>query len=93
MWFIIKDDSYEKRILNEQSGNDESAILMHSNKNAGLMDYYSSSNPYLNYEHAVVHHHNGDTSPQLIPNLVVQGDGSSYIRLAMDASKARLTRK
>ena len=79
---IIK-DQYEK-ILNNRSGHDDTTIP----KNAAHVDYYSA--PYINYEHVG---HNRESSPQLIPNLVVQGDGSSFFRFAMDGNKTRLERK
>ena len=66
-------------------------------KKAGLVEYYDPGGPFINYDH---HQHNytqgGDnreSPPQLIPNLVVQGDGSSFIRLTSDASKGKLERK
>ncbi|KAK7246443.1 hypothetical protein RIF29_41311 [Crotalaria pallida] len=80
-------DPYEN-IINNQVGHDDSSILP---KNASPLNYYGA--PYINYDH--VGHNREITSPaQLIPNMVAhQGDGSSFIRLAMDANKARLERK
>ncbi|XP_061341603.1 NAC domain-containing protein 73-like [Gastrolobium bilobum] len=79
---IIK-DPYE-RILNDRSSHNESTIP----NNTALVDYYSTA-PYINYDHVHVHvDTNSESSPQLISNLIVQGDGS-YIRVAMDANKAR----
>lgn len=54
-------------------------------KTAALVDYYHPS--FISYDQVS---HNRESPPQLIPNLVVQGDGSSFIRLAADASKATL---
>ena len=80
---IIK-DPYEERLSHRSVNNDITLP-----KNAALnVDYYNP--PFINYDHMV---HNGESSPQLIPNMVVQGDSSSFIRLAMDANKARLDRK
>ncbi|KAI4296814.1 hypothetical protein L6164_036737 [Bauhinia variegata] len=83
---IIKDNPYEK--ISNNIGNEHDESAMPRNNAAALMDYYTS--PYLSYDHMG---HNGEIPPQLIPNWVAQGDGSSFIRLAMDASKGRLERK
>ncbi|XP_020214029.1 NAC domain-containing protein 73 [Cajanus cajan] len=88
---ITKQDPYdEERLTNPSVVHDQDNIIIPKN-NAALMDYYN--NPFLNYEHVGGRNNNMETSPQLIPNLVVQGDTSSFIRLAMDATKARLDRK
>ncbi|KAK9267224.1 hypothetical protein L1049_009645 [Liquidambar formosana] len=52
--------------------------------NAALVEYYNPS--FMSYDEGS---HNRESSPQLIPNLVVQGDGSSLIRLATNASKGK----
>ncbi|TKY59211.1 NAC domain-containing protein 73 [Spatholobus suberectus] len=84
---ITKQDPYdEERLTNRSVVHDDNIIP----KNANLMDYYNPS--FINYDH-VGGRSNRESSPQLIPNLVVQGDSSSFIRLAMDATKARLDRK
>uniref|UniRef100_A0A803QH63 NAC domain-containing protein n=1 Tax=Cannabis sativa TaxID=3483 RepID=A0A803QH63_CANSA len=50
----------------------------------------NNNNPFLNYNDQGSH--NRESPPQLIPNLVVQGDGSSFIhRLTTDASKGKLS--
>lgn len=54
-------------------------------KTSALVEYYHPS--FISYDPAS---HNRESSPQLIPNLVVQDDGSSFIRLAADPSKANL---
>ncbi|RDX65100.1 NAC domain-containing protein 73 [Mucuna pruriens] len=79
---IIIKDPYEK-MLNDESGHNNNTILP---KTASLVDSYNV--PYINYDHV---NHNRESSPQLIniPSSVVQVDGSNFIRLAMDAKKAR----
>ncbi|BAT73683.1 hypothetical protein LR48_Vigan01g054900 [Vigna angularis] len=85
---IIKQDLYDEERLTNQSVVDDDNIVPRS---ATLMDYYNNPS-FINYEH-VGGRNNRETSPQLIPNLVMQGDSSSFIRLAMDATKARLNTK
>ncbi|XWS19645.1 hypothetical protein CRYUN_Cryun31cG0033500 [Craigia yunnanensis] len=60
-----------------------------STSSGALVEYYNP--PFISYDHGS--HHNRESPPQLIPNLVVQGDGSSFIRLASDTSKGGLERK
>lgn len=66
-------------------------------KKAGLVEYYDPGGPFINYDHHQHNHNQGgdnrESPPQLIPNLVAQGDGSSFIRLTSDASKGKLERK
>lgn len=81
-------DPYEERVMTTHD-RDDNMILP---KNAGPpMEYYNPTN-FINYDHHVnvgVHHNMESSSPQvLIPNLVMQGDSSTFIRLAMDANKA-----
>lgn len=76
-------DPFDKHLKNPSS-HDNSPLP----KNAALVEYYSP--PFINYDQGG---HNREISPQLIPNLVVQGDGSSFIRLAADASKGKFERK
>ncbi|EXC30560.1 NAC domain-containing protein 8 [Morus notabilis] len=66
------------------------------------VEYNYNPNSFIDYhDHHHHHHHheegshnNGESPPQLIPNLVVQGDGSSFIhRLTAEASKGKLERK
>ncbi|KAJ1394025.1 NAC domain [Sesbania bispinosa] len=83
----IRDHPYENILLNHGSGHHNNSTLIP--KNAAPVDCYSTAAPYINYEHVG---HNRESSPQLIPNLVVQGDGP-FIRLEMDANRARLERK
>lgn len=79
-------DSFDKQLMKNQSTHDHNNIAMP--KNAALVEYYNPS--FINYDQGG---HNREISPQLIPNLVVQGDGSSFIRLASDASKGKFERK
>ncbi|KAL1365198.1 hypothetical protein HN51_013279 [Arachis hypogaea] len=83
-------DPYDERLLMTSQINSVNDISMHAlpKNNAGFVDYYNPGFMNMNYEQM-----NETTSPQLIPNMVVQGDSSSFIRLAMDANKPRLDRK
>jgi len=83
---IMKQDLYDEERLTNQSVHDDNIIP----RSATLMDYYNPS--FINYDR-VGGRNNRESSPQLIPNLVMQADGSSFIRLAMDATKARLDTK
>ncbi|KAL5841565.1 hypothetical protein ACOSQ3_012168 [Xanthoceras sorbifolium] len=60
-------------------------------KSPNLIEYYNA--PFINsYDHGS--HNNGESPPQLIPNLVVhQGDGSSFIRIAPDTINDKFERK
>nr|UBT01619.1 NAC transcription factor 15 [Litchi chinensis] len=60
-------------------------------KSPNLIEYYNA--PFIHsYEHGS--HNNGESPPQLIPNLVnVQGDGSSFIRIDPNTSKDKFERK
>ena len=86
-------DSYDKGLMNNnQTMLDNSPIPNPIPnpipKNNALLDYYNPT--FINYDQGV---HNRESSPQLIPNLVVQGDGSSFVRLAADTSKGKFERK
>ncbi|KAI3456221.1 hypothetical protein Pfo_012884 [Paulownia fortunei] len=52
-------------------------------KNASFVEYYNP--PFLSYSQNI----NRDSPPPLIPNLVVHGDGSSFIHLPSSASKGK----
>ncbi|XP_057948937.1 NAC domain-containing protein 73-like [Malania oleifera] len=52
---------------------------------AAIVEYYN--HPFMSYDDGS---HNRESPPQLIPNLVVQGDGSSFIRIASNASKGKV---
>ncbi|KAF5729118.1 NAC transcription factor [Tripterygium wilfordii] len=61
---------------------------LHNNpatKSALLVDYYNPS--FIGYDHGS---HGRESPTQLIPNMVVQGEGSSFIRLTSDTSKGKL---
>ncbi|GMI82332.1 NAC domain containing protein 10, SECONDARY WALL-ASSOCIATED NAC DOMAIN PROTEIN 3 [Hibiscus trionum] len=62
-----------------------------SSSSPGLLQYNNPS--FVSYGGGGSQHHNREIPPQLIPNLVVQGDGSSLIRLTSDPSKGRLEGK
>ncbi|KAJ4839706.1 hypothetical protein Tsubulata_012686 [Turnera subulata] len=81
----IKDPLDER--LKGQGGHDH-----HHNplpKNVAFVDNYYNPPSIISYDHGS---HNRESSPQLIPNLVVQADGSSFIRLAAETSKGKLLR-
>lgn len=81
--------SSSKDSLNNQSVHDNSPNEIPIPKNpSALLEYYNT--PFINYDQGG---HNRESPPQLIPNLVVQGDGSSFVRLAADASKGNYERK
>ncbi|CAK9152544.1 unnamed protein product [Ilex paraguariensis] len=50
-------------------------------KNTSFVEYY---NPFISYN---IGSHNRDSTPHMIPNLVVHGDDSSFIHLPTSASK------
>ena len=78
-----------KDSLNNQSVHDNSPNEIPIPKNpTALLEYYNT--PFINYDQGG---HNRESPPQLIPNLVVQGDASSFVRLAADASKGKYERK
>ncbi|KAL2969356.1 hypothetical protein AAZX31_15G075700 [Glycine max] len=82
---IIIKDSYEK-MLNDGSGQDNINISLIPKTTATLLDCYTA--PYIDYDHVHVSHNRESSSQLIIPSSVVQVDGS-YIRLTMDAKKAR----
>ncbi|KAK8575213.1 hypothetical protein V6N13_033544 [Hibiscus sabdariffa] len=49
----------------------------------GLVEYYHQT--FVSFDHG--NHHYRENPPQMIPSFAVQGDGSSFFRLASDASK------
>ncbi|XP_041026147.1 NAC domain-containing protein 73-like [Juglans microcarpa x Juglans regia] len=74
-------DSFDPRLKSIPSAHDNSPLP----KNAAFVEYYD---PFISYVDQGGH--NREIPPQLIPNLVVQGDGSSFIRLTADASKRKI---
>ena len=79
----IKDDNGSNNLSGHNQGHDTHTPMINT---AGMVEYYHHS--FISYDHQVTH--NRESPPQMIPNLAVQGDGSSFIRLAADASKATL---
>lgn len=77
----VRDPSLDKRYTKEHP-------VLHG---TSVVDYYNYSNPNFisNYDQV---NPNRESPPQLIPNLVVQGDGSSFIQFTADASKGKLVR-
>ncbi|KAF2303265.1 hypothetical protein GH714_016164 [Hevea brasiliensis] len=75
-------DSLDQNLKN-RIGHDNTTI----SKNPALVDYYNPA--FMSYDHGS---HNRESPPQLIPNMVIQGDGSSFIRFAADTSKGKLQR-
>ncbi|KAI3466704.1 hypothetical protein Pfo_023367 [Paulownia fortunei] len=55
-------------------------------KNASFVEYYNP--PFISYN-VGSQNINRDSPPPMIPNLVVHGDGSSFIRLPSSASKGK----
>ncbi|KAJ9168789.1 hypothetical protein P3X46_020278 [Hevea brasiliensis] len=76
-------DSLDQNLKN-RIGHDNTTI----SKNPALVDYYNPA--FMSYDHGS---HNRESPPQLIPNMVIQGDGSSFIRFAADTSKGKLQRR
>ncbi|XVF87426.1 hypothetical protein PTKIN_Ptkin18bG0119100 [Pterospermum kingtungense] len=84
-------DKFDRK-MKKRSRHDQSPIAKSSTSNPTLVEYYNP--PLISYDlHGSIVHHNRESPPQLIPNLVVQGDVSSFIRFASDTSKGRLERK
>jgi len=80
---IIIEEPYDKMLNIDGSGHSNNTSTP---KSVTLVDRYNA--PYINYDNDDLSY-NRESSPQLIiPNSVVQADGS-YIRYAMDAKKAR----
>lgn len=80
-------DSIDNKSTN-QSGDIDNIYPLAKNS-TGLLEFYNPTT-YISYDHG---NHNSEIPPQFLPNLVVQGDGSSYIRLAAETSKGKLQRK
>lgn len=94
----IKDPIFDHRTMNMRgtgTGVHENSSSHHhlAKKATAVMEYYNNPPNFINYDHQGVVLHNRESPPQLIPNLVVQGDGSSFMRLTSDASKGKLERK
>nr|ALC79040.1 NAC transcription factors 63 [Manihot esculenta] len=77
-------DSLDQNLKNRNTHENTSI-----SRNPALVDYYNPA-AFISYGHET---HNRETPAQLIPNMVVQGDGSSFIRFAADTSKGKLQRR
>uniref|UniRef100_A0A5B6YJU4 Putative NAC domain-containing protein 8 isoform X1 n=1 Tax=Davidia involucrata TaxID=16924 RepID=A0A5B6YJU4_DAVIN len=78
--------STTKESLNKKSS--KSHIGEHDNpmiKSPVFVEYYNP--PFISYD---VGRQNGESSPQLIPNLVVQGDASSFIHLPTQCKQRKI---
>lgn len=83
---------HHKGQVNIRSGQDGNSLPLPPKK-GGVMEFYNHSGPFMNYEHPhlIQGGQNRDIPAQLIPNLVIQGDGSSLFRYtAADTSKGKL---
>ncbi|KAG8385506.1 hypothetical protein BUALT_Bualt03G0052400 [Buddleja alternifolia] len=56
-------------------------------KNASFVEYYNPS--FISYNNVGSQNVNRDSPPTMIPNMVVHGDGSSFIHLPSNASKGQ----
>ncbi|XP_073125971.1 NAC domain-containing protein 73 isoform X1 [Henckelia pumila] len=57
-------------------------------KNGGFVEYYNPP-PFISYSIGSQNHPNRDSPPQIIPNLVVHGDGSTLFQMPSSASKGK----
>lgn len=57
-------------------------------KNGDFVEYYNPP-PFISYSIGSQNHHNRDSPPQIIPNLVVHGDGSTLFHMPSSASKGK----
>ncbi|KAK8642093.1 hypothetical protein V6N13_011455 [Hibiscus sabdariffa] len=84
--------SSDKYTLDRKLKNRSPTMAPKSSSSGVFVEY--NNPPFVSYgDGGSHHHHNRESPPQLIPNLVVQGDGASFIRLTSDTSKGRLERK
>jgi len=81
-------DSIDNKSTN-QSGDIDNIHPLAKNS-TGLLDQFYNPAAYISYDHG---NQSSEIPTQFLPNLVVQGDGSSYIRLAAETSKGKLQRK
>ncbi|XP_050370028.1 NAC domain-containing protein 73-like [Argentina anserina] len=90
------DSHHHKGHLNIRSGQDGNSLPLPPKK-AGVMEYYNHNHPapFMNYDHPqlIQAGQNKEIPAQLIPNMVLQGDGSSLFRynITSDTSKQRKT--
>ncbi|XAR59188.1 hypothetical protein NMG60_11014889 [Bertholletia excelsa] len=79
----IKDNLLNKKPSSTCQGAEDNSIIKN---NAPYVEYYNP--PLISYD---IGGHNREISPpQLIPNLVLQGEGSSFIHLPSNASKGKV---
>ncbi|KAE8656357.1 NAC domain-containing protein 10 [Hibiscus syriacus] len=76
------------RKLKNRSRHQSPIMAPKTSSSAGLVEY--TNPPFVSYGDGGIHHHNRESPPQLIPNLVGR---SSFIRLTSYTSKGRLERK
>ncbi|KAM7500757.1 hypothetical protein LguiA_025171 [Lonicera macranthoides] len=62
--------------------------MSNNNNNAAFLEYYNNNAPYISFNDNVGVQ-NKESPPQFITNLVLQGDGSSFIHLPSGASKGK----
>ena len=92
----VKDHTLDRKLKHRNiSRHDHPSSIANksSSSGSGLVEFYNP--PYISFDHPVHGSHiNRESPPQLIPNLVVQGDhGSSFICITSDTSKGRLEGK
>ncbi|CAL5346090.1 unnamed protein product [Camellia sinensis] len=75
-------DSLKKKSRTRIGHDDDSPII----KNTPYVEYYNNP-PLISYD---IGSQNRGSSPQLIPNLVLQGDGPSFIHLPTNSSKGKV---
>ncbi|KAJ6377227.1 hypothetical protein OIU76_026237 [Salix suchowensis] len=79
-------DSLDNKSSNQSDHHADNHPL--AKNSTDLLDFYNPS--YISYDPG---NYSSEIPPQFLPNLVVQGDGSSFIRLAAESSKGKLQRK
>lgn len=95
---IKETTTFDHTSINIQSSDHHPLAKKATTDHHHLMEYYNP-NSFLNYDDHHHHHQSEclnirESPPQLIPNLVVQGDGSSFIRLnTPGTSKSRVETK
>ncbi|PPD99718.1 hypothetical protein GOBAR_DD03258 [Gossypium barbadense] len=73
-----------KETLNRKSKN---IIQTPNSSSGGVVEYYNQ--PFVSFDHGHGSHHYRENPPQIIPNFGVQGDESSFYRLASDTRKGK----
>ncbi|KAG6756064.1 hypothetical protein POTOM_039483 [Populus tomentosa] len=79
-----------KDSLDNKSSNQSDLVDNHplAKSSTDLLEFYNSS--YISYDQG---NYSSEIPPQFLPNLVVQGDGSPFTRLAAETSKGKLQRR